>query len=61
MKLKPCPFCGGEFIEHYTPQYDTFIKRPVRFWFRCENECVEQFLTYETPLAAIKALNRRTK
>ena len=61
MKIKNCPFCNGQTIEHNTPQCDAFIKRSVKFWLRCENECVEQFLTYETPLQAIRAWNKRVK
>ena len=60
-KLKPCPFCGGEATVRNPRQCDAFIKRPIVFWVRCENGCVEQFQTHETPLAAIKAWNRRTK
>ena len=58
-ELIPCPFCGGGIVEKNTPQCNTFLKRPVTFWLRCENNCVEQCQTYETPLEAIKAWNRR--
>ncbi len=60
-QLKPCPFCGGEAIEKHTPQHNAFIKKPVRFWYRCENGCVEQYNVYETPLAATEAWDRRPK
>ena len=51
-ELKPCPFCGGRAIMVYL-QYSGYR------YVRCEGECCEQSMTYETTEEAIYKWNRR--
>ena len=57
-ELKACPCCGSGAEIKNTPQSD-FIRREVRYWVRCNKQCIEQFETYETPRQAKEAWNHR--
>ncbi len=65
IKLKPCPFCGGEAIAFKCKVWSTEDNRDVEKWFaRCINllsECdiVPETCEHDTEDEAAEAWNRR--
>lgn len=52
MKLKPCPFCGGE-----AELVDCEVN--PRWFVKCPKRCCEQSKLYMSKASAIKAWNKR--
>ena len=58
-ELKPCPFCGGEVVQHHATSEELCIDLGYRFF--CEKLCCMQVKYYETKEEAIEAWNRRAE
>lgn len=67
-ELKPCPFCGSDYIVIGNPYPTQFYTEPsgmpqeekTLFWVRCNN-CFAKTANYDKYETAIEAWNRRAE